>query len=166
MILGRNQAAADNIIAGFPRTPASTPAEEASDYSFIKVDASSMAQIRSVTSKLSKELDKINFLVVTAGYTSLKGRDETEEGIDRKMACNFYARFRMIQDLIPLVEKAEEGGEKTGVISVLAAGRGGPIDINDLGLHKGYGVTSSRYHAIAYTDAVFEVSRFVQSHLL
>jgi NAD(P)-dependent dehydrogenase (short-subunit alcohol dehydrogenase family) len=160
VIMGRNQVAADRIIAGFPKTSASTPTEEASDYSFIKVDATSIAQIRNVTSELSKDLDKINFIVTTAGFMTLKGRDETSEGLDRKMACNFYARFRLIQDLIPLVEKAVEMGEQTGVVNVLAPGRGGPITTEDLGLVKTYGSINARYHAIAYNDVAFEASLF------
>lgn len=160
VIMGRNQIAADRIIAGFPTTSASTPTDEASDYSFIKVDATSMAQIRNVASKLCKELDKINFIVTTAGFTTLKGRDETSEGLDRKMACNFYARFGLIQDLIPLVEKAAEMGEQTGVVNVFAPGRGGPIATEDLGLVKTYSLRNAHHHAIAYNDVAFEVSLF------
>jgi NAD(P)-dependent dehydrogenase (short-subunit alcohol dehydrogenase family) len=158
VIMGRNQVAADKIISGFPKTSTSTPMDEASDYSFIKVDATSMAQIREVATNLSKELDKINFIVTTAGFVTLKGRDETSEGLDRKMACNFYARFRLIQGLMPLVEKAAEMGERTGVVNVFAPGRGGPITTEDLGLVKTYSLRNSAHHAIAYNDVAFEVS--------
>lgn len=156
ILLGRNQAAADKIIAGLTKSPDSTPPEEASKYSFIKVDATSMAQVREVTSKLTQELDKINFIVATTGFLTLKGRDETTEGIDRKLSCNFYARFRFIYDLMPLVEKAAEKGEQTGVVSVLAAGRGGEVDLNDLGLVKGYSLRNAEGHAITYTDSAFQ----------
>lgn len=158
IIMGRNQAAAEKIIAGFPKTPASTPTEEASDYSFIKVDATSMAQIREVASKLSKELDKVNFVVATTGFLTMKGRDETSEGLDRKMSCNFYARFRLIYDLLPLVEKAAQVGEQTGVVSVLGAGQGGRIETNDLGLTKTYTLRNALQHSVVYTDTVFEVT--------
>lgn len=158
IIMGRNQAMAEKIIAGFPKTPAS-------DYSFIKVDATSMAQIREVASKLSKELDKVNFVVATSGFLTMKGRDETNEGLDRKMACNFYARFRLIYDLLPLVEKAAQIGEQTGVISVLSAGRGGHIETNDLGLAKSYTLRNALQHSIVYKDTVFEVSFVLDLHI-
>lgn len=156
ILLGRNQDAANKIIASFPQTPAGTPAEEESKYSFIKVDATSMAQVREVTAKLSNELDKINFIVASAGYSTLKGRDESPEGIDRKIACTFYARFRFIHDLAPLVEKAAEKQEQTGIMSVFAAGRGSQIDLNDLGLVKGYSQTRAHDDMVTYTDAAFE----------
>ncbi|KIM28621.1 hypothetical protein M408DRAFT_329384 [Serendipita vermifera MAFF 305830] len=163
ILLGRNQDAANKIIASFPQTPVGTPAEEESKYSFIKVDATSMAQVREVTAKLSNELDKINFIVASAGYSTLKGRDESPEGIDRKIACTFYARFRFIHDLAPLVEKAAEKQEQTGIMSVFAAGRGSQIDLNDLGLVKGYSQTRAHDDMVTYTDAAFEVSLSVQS---
>jgi len=157
VLLGRNQEAADRIIATFPRTPDGTSPGGESKYSFVKVDATSMAQIRSAAAKLSTELDKINFIVVTAGYSTLKGRDETPEGIDRKMACNFYARFRFIHDLVPLVHKAAERGEQTGVMSVFDAGSGSAIDLDDLGLTKGFTLRKAHDHVVTYKDAVFEV---------
>ena len=157
VILGRNQEAANRIIASFPHTPDGTPSDQESKYSFVKVDATSMAQVREVTSKLSKELDKINFIVLSTGFLSTKGRDETSEGIDRKLACNFYARFRFIFDLVPLVAKAEEKGERTGVMSVLSAGDGGAVNMNDLGLVKTFSLARGLSHAVTFTDATFEV---------
>jgi NAD(P)-dependent dehydrogenase (short-subunit alcohol dehydrogenase family) len=158
ILLGRNQAAADRIIASFPRTPEGTSPAEESKYSFIKVDATSMAEVRKVTTNLSKELDKVNFIVVSPAYFSLGGRNETSEGIDRKMACHFYGRFRLIYNLAPLVGKAAENGEQTGVMSVLIAGWGSAVDLNDLGLAKGYTWKKARDHTATYNDAVFEVS--------
>ncbi|KIM20954.1 hypothetical protein M408DRAFT_81264 [Serendipita vermifera MAFF 305830] len=156
VLLGRNEDAADKIIASLPRTPDGTPTEQESKYSFVKVDATSMAQVREVTTKLTNELDKINFLVLSSGFLSMKGRDETSEGIDRKMACNFYARFRVAYDLAPLVEKAAERGERTGVMSILSAGKGGQVDLNDLGLVKGFSLKAAHDHATTCTDAAFE----------
>ncbi|KAG8810299.1 hypothetical protein FRC19_004633 [Serendipita sp. 401] len=156
ILLGRNEEAAKKIIASFPHTDASVPEHEASNYSFIKVDATSMAQVREVTKNLREELGKINYIVATAGFTTTKGRDETSEGIDRKMACNFYARFRFIHDLAPLVEKAADRGELVGVTSILAAGRGGRVELDNLGLMKGYGRRTAQEHAVTYTDAAME----------
>jgi NAD(P)-dependent dehydrogenase (short-subunit alcohol dehydrogenase family) len=160
ILLGRNQAAAEEIIASFPKTDPSTPAEDASEYSFVKVDATSMAQVREVTAQLKSELPKINFIIATAGFTNFKGREETSEGIDRKMACNFYARFRFIRELAPLVQKTAENGEHTAVMSVFAAGRTAAVDLNDLGLVKGYSIVRQRTHAVTYTDCTMQVSPY------
>ncbi|KAG9032745.1 hypothetical protein FS842_004051 [Serendipita sp. 407] len=156
ILLGRNEAAANKIIAGFPKTDPSVPEHEASKYSFIKVDATSMAQVREVTARLKGELEKVNFIITTTGFLTTRGRDETNEGIDRKLACNFYARFRLIHDLAPLVEKAAENGETVGVASILSAGHGGPIELDDLGLVKGFTLRKGLLHAVTYTDAAME----------
>ncbi|KAG8861331.1 hypothetical protein FRC20_011476 [Serendipita sp. 405] len=117
ILFGRNEEAAKRIIAGFPHTDPSMSEQDASKYEFIKVDATSMAQVRELTMQLRERLDKVNFIVATTGFFTLKGsREETSEGIDRKLACHFYARFRFIHDLAPLVEKAAEN-EMVGVIS-------------------------------------------------
>lgn len=156
ILLGRNEESAKRIISGFPQKTGS--GEEASKYEFVKVDATSMKGIREVTSKLHKELPKINYIVASTGYLTLKGRDPTPEGIDRKIACNFYARFRFIHDLLPLVDKAAESGEDVGVMSVFSAGHGGPVDTNDMLLEKGFSLGASLGHAVTYTDCAFEVS--------
>ncbi|KAG8849784.1 hypothetical protein FRB91_009598 [Serendipita sp. 411] len=63
-----------NIIAGFPKTDPSVPEHEDSKYSFIKVDATSMAQVREVTARLKGESEKVNFIVASTGFLTLKGR--------------------------------------------------------------------------------------------
>ncbi|KAG8832720.1 hypothetical protein FRC20_007849 [Serendipita sp. 405] len=115
-----------------------------------------MAQVREVAARLNGELEKVNFIVATTGFLTTRGRDETSEGIDKKLACNFYARFRFIHDLAPLVEKAADKGETVGVASVLGAGKGGPIELDDLGLVKDFTLRKAAAHAITYNDAAME----------
>jgi NAD(P)-dependent dehydrogenase (short-subunit alcohol dehydrogenase family) len=158
IIMGRNKDAAEAIITSLPKTSPSTPPKEASEYSFIKVDATSMTEVREVAAQLKSQLLKINFIITTPGVTNLKGRDETSEGIDRKMACFFYARYRFIHDLAPLVERAADNGEHTAIASILAAGTGSAVDLNDLGLVKGYSLMTFRRHLVTYTDCVMQVS--------
>lgn len=161
ILLGRNEDAARRIIDKFPNNSGNGNEHEASKYEFIKVDATSMKAIREITSRLTKELSKINFIVATAGFATFRGRDPTPppESIDRKLACNFYARFRFIHDLLPLIEKAASDGEQVGVMSVLFAGRAtAGVELDNLGLIRGYGIKNAQNHTATYTDCVFEVS--------
>lgn len=59
---------------------------------------------------------------------TLNGRDETSdsEGLDKKLALHYYARWKFIKDLIPLLRRAKDAGEDAKVLSVLGAGHGGP----------------------------------------
>lgn len=156
ILLGRNEASAQRIIASFPKTDDSVPQDEPSDYSFIKLDATLMKEVRRVTDLLAKELVKINFIVTTTAFFDYGGREETCEGVDKKMACLFYARFKFIYDLVPLVQKAAGAGETTGITSIFAAGLGAAIDLDDLDMKKKYSKLRCRYQWATYTDSVFQ----------
>jgi NAD(P)-dependent dehydrogenase (short-subunit alcohol dehydrogenase family) len=108
IIGGRNETAANTIIATFPR-----PTRTGALHEFVYCDALLMKNVDSTTTDLLKRLPKINFLVLTPGFLTLKGRTEMEEGIDRKLALNYYARWKFIKDLMPLLRKAK------GIISDL-----------------------------------------------
>jgi hypothetical protein len=42
--------------------------------------------------------------------------------MDKKLALNYYARWKFVYDLMPLLEKAKAQGEEARVLTVLAAG--------------------------------------------
>jgi len=86
----------------------------------------------------------------------LKGRDETVEGLDKKLALNYYARWKFINDLMPLLRKAKDAGEDAKVMSVLGAGTGGVIDLDDLGVKKRYNLYTAGVAAATYNDLMIE----------
>jgi NAD(P)-dependent dehydrogenase (short-subunit alcohol dehydrogenase family) len=156
IICGRNRAAADSIIAAFPKTTKSR-------YEFVECDATLMKNVQATTTSLLSSLPKLNYLFITTGYLTLKGRDETSEGIDKKLALNYYARWKFIYDLMPLLRKAKDAGEDAKAMSVLAAGKGGPIDLDDLGLKKGFSLSAAGVAAATYNDLMIEVRSFVRA---
>ena len=116
-----------------------------------------MKNVQATTTNLLSSLPKLNYLVATVGFLTLKGRDETSEGLDKKLALNYYARWKFVNDLMPLLRKAKDAGEDAKVLSVLAAGHGGPIDLDDLGLKKGYSLSAAGVAAASYNDLMIEV---------
>jgi hypothetical protein len=50
----------------------------------------------------------VNILFMTPGYLTLRGRDETSEGLDRKFALHYYARMRFVHRLLPLLASAAD----------------------------------------------------------
>ena len=87
---------------------------------------------------------KINYLVLSPGIMTLNGRDETSEGNwPKKLAVHYYARSRFIHDLLPSLERAKEAGEEAKTMSVLGSGKGGEIDVEDLGLKKNFSLTNA-----------------------
>ncbi|KAF8680540.1 KR domain [Rhizoctonia solani] len=149
VLCGRNKSAADKIIEGLPQT-------SNSKYEFEQCDATLMSNVRSTTSSLAGRLTKLNYLVLSPGFLTLKGRDETSEGMDKKLALNYYARWRFVYDLMPLLEKAKAQGEEARVLTVLAAGTNGKLDESNLDLKKGYGLKAAADNATAMNDYMVE----------
>ncbi|KAJ7030698.1 NAD(P)-binding protein [Mycena alexandri] len=147
VLVGRNRAAAEAILATFPK-----PAIPGISHEFVECDISLMKNVRLVAKELSTRTPKINFLVLTPGVMTLNGRNETEEGIDRKLAVHYYGRWRFIRDLLPGLESATKAGEDAKVMTVLSAGHGGTIDIEDLGLKKSYSLAKAAAAAPTYSD--------------
>ncbi|KAJ7864197.1 NAD(P)-binding protein [Mycena leptocephala] len=142
ILVGRNRAAAQSILATFPKPGPGTTHE------FVECDITLMSNVH----RLRARIPKINFLVLTTGVMTMDGRNETAEGIDRKLAVHYYGRWRFIKDLLPAVEAAKEAGEDRKVMSVLAAGYGGKIDLEDLGLKKSFSVGNAAAAAPTYND--------------
>lgn len=152
IIVGRNRSAATSLLAAFPSPPPSAK------HGFIEIqDATDMNEVHSVTQGLLASLPRINFLVLSTGYLNLGGRDETAAGIDKHLAVSYYSRWKIIHDLLPSLEASRDAGEDVSVLSVLAAGEGQKIDLDDLGLRKTYSIGNALGSGPTYTDLALEV---------
>ncbi|KAJ3575029.1 hypothetical protein NP233_g1377 [Leucocoprinus birnbaumii] len=120
IIIGRNRAAGEDILSKLPK-----PQNPNVKHEFIQCDVTRMKNVRSVTQELLSRHPKINYLVMTPGFTSLNGRNETEEGLDTKLAVHYYSRWKFTNDLLPALNQAKREGEDAKVISVFSAGQGG-----------------------------------------
>ncbi|KAL0957958.1 hypothetical protein HGRIS_000138 [Hohenbuehelia grisea] len=151
VIIGRNRRAAQASIDTFPKPTSGTFTHE-----FVECDVSLMKNVREVTSVLVKRLPKVNFLVMSTGVFVLTGRNETVEGIDEKMALNYYARWKFTHDLLPLLRKAADAGEDARVFSLMGAGGGKPVDMGDLGLKRTHTVMGCVSTLATYNDMMME----------
>ena len=152
VIVGRNKSAADEIIASFPK-----PTKPGAKHEFVSCDVFLMRNIQATTTSLRERLPKINFLMLSPGLFNLHGRDETVEGIDKRLGLHYYARWKFVYDLLPLVRKAKDAGEDAKIMSILGAGHGGPVDLNNLGLKKSFSPAKAGLASPTYTDLMFEV---------
>ena len=89
ILIGRNRAAAEKVIASFPK-----PKTQDVQHEFVECDVTLMRNVRKTTAELVQRLPKVNYLVLTQGKLTTKGRDETDEGIDSKLALHYYSRWR------------------------------------------------------------------------
>ncbi|OSX59803.1 hypothetical protein POSPLADRAFT_1048273 [Postia placenta MAD-698-R-SB12] len=151
IIVGRNRAAAESIFATLP-----APVLPDARYEFVECDVTLVKNVAATTSALLARLPKVNYLVLSPGILSFRGRRDTSEGIDRKLALSYYARWKFTQDLLPLLRAAKGAGEDARVMSVLAAGEGGKIDVEDLGLKESYSGFNAMLVASTYNDLMVE----------
>jgi NAD(P)-dependent dehydrogenase (short-subunit alcohol dehydrogenase family) len=151
IICGRNRKAADEIIATFPKTSNSL-------YEFIECDASLMKNVVTSANEVKSKISTLNYLVLSQGIFTFQGRTETSEGIDVKMALHFYSRWKFVDELLPLLQKAAEQGQEARVMSVLAPGNGGKVNVDDLGLKKTYSVAAAGLQVPTYNDLFVQVS--------
>jgi NAD(P)-dependent dehydrogenase (short-subunit alcohol dehydrogenase family) len=171
IIVGRNRAAAERILDALAKPPsqsaipsATTPSEQAGSSSasyareFVECDATLMKNVDRATKEILARHKEINYLVISCGFSALGGRDETSEGIDKKLAVHYYARWKFIGDLLPALERARSGGKEATVMSVMAPSYGGEIDVNNLDLKKSYSAPKAALVAPTYNDLMMEVS--------
>ncbi|TRM66834.1 hypothetical protein BD626DRAFT_483973 [Schizophyllum amplum] len=126
IIIARNKVAADELIASLP-----SPAKDLSE--FVYCEASLMRNIDAACAQLAeRDVDKINYLVLSVGEFVAYKRELTEEGLDRNLAPAFFGRFRWTQNLAPMLDRAAESGEEAKVMTVALGGKGGTIDWDDL----------------------------------
>jgi len=153
VIVGRNRASAEKLFNSLRESGSD------GDYEFVECDATLMKNVKHAAGEILSRHPKINYLVFSQGYLTLDGYTPTSEGIDKKLALNYYSRFRFITDLLPALQRGQEEDNVGKVMSVLAPGKGGPIDdfVDDMGLKDHYSTTSAKNAAPTYNDLMMEV---------
>jgi NAD(P)-dependent dehydrogenase (short-subunit alcohol dehydrogenase family) len=152
-LIGRSRSAADSAISLIKTiNPSAQPA-------FIQSDISLLKNVDSVCAEIAAKERKLNILFMTPGYMTLKSRDETSEGLDRKFVLHYYARMRFVTNLLPLLNAAANNtsinanGTLSRVVSVLdphtsvRAGGSGTLNFSDLSLKETFSLKSCGAHA-------------------
>ncbi|KAJ7059765.1 hypothetical protein C8F01DRAFT_1059117 [Mycena amicta] len=135
ILVGRNEAAAQRILERMPK-----PTQTSGTFTreFLHCDLSLIANVKRTAATIHTRFPQgVNFLFMSAGEISLSGSDITTEGVELQMAQLFYSKWAFIDGLLPALRAAREAGQDARVAAIHTAGRGGPIDVNDLGLLKG-----------------------------
>ncbi|KAJ3753180.1 NAD(P)-binding protein [Lentinula raphanica] len=150
IIVGRNKSAADELISSFPKPPLDSPKVL---HEFVPCDVSLISNVHKTTSELSQNLQQIDYLVLSSGVFIFTSRNETSEGIDDKMALSYYSRWTFIHDLMPLLQKSDQGAK---VYSILASGANAPIDRDNMDLKKEHTLSKMLAALTTYTNVAFQ----------
>ncbi|KAF2476339.1 uncharacterized protein BDR25DRAFT_375228 [Lindgomyces ingoldianus] len=155
-LIGRNQVEATRIIDELHELNPS------SKLNFIKSDVSLLRNVDEVCKEIKEKENKVNLLFMTVGYLTLKGRDETEEGLDRKFSLHYYARMRFAQNLTPLLNSAANdmgpNARLARVVSVLDPQLGLKLvpNFSDLSLKNSFSLKNCGIHASAMNNFALE----------
>jgi NAD(P)-dependent dehydrogenase (short-subunit alcohol dehydrogenase family) len=157
ILVGRNRPTATAILARLEKPPVPGLTRE-----FLPCDLTLIANAKRTAAAIRERFPRIHFLFLSAGAVSLKGLDIGEEGVDRQMAALYYSKWAFIEGLLPALRAAHGAGEDARVAALHTAGRGGPVDLDDLGLMKGIsgGLKSVRKlvpQLASYQDLMAEV---------
>ena len=107
---------------------------------FVNCDASSFGSVKALALKVKEIVESnggaVNYVITTCGQLTTEGTDRTPDGVEKKLAMNYYSRFLLCEQLLPNMEAAREKGQPARFLSVLAPGRGGELNMDDFGLEK------------------------------
>ncbi|KAF7712872.1 Uncharacterized protein PECH_001845 [Penicillium ucsense] len=167
-LIGRSRSAADTAIASMKNiNPSSQPF-------FLQSDISLLKNVDKACAEIAAREQKVNLLFMTPGVMTMKGRQETAEGLDRKFVLHYYARMRFIYNLLPLLREAarqralSDGTRLSRVVSVfdpmvsIRAGGSGTLDFSDLSLKKTFSLQRCGAHASLMGNFLLECLAHLQ----
>ncbi|EFC44979.1 FabG domain-containing protein [Naegleria gruberi] len=154
-IMGRNAQAGKEIIEEMKRI------FPQGKFEMIPVDASSMKDIKRVCEEYKKNHNRLDYLVLSQGISSMAGRTETKEGIDVKLALHYYGRVMFVRELQDLLRSTLTISSDVRVLTVLSAGiHGTYTNLNDLDLKEDFSLKNAADAAGFYNDlAMDQLSR-------
>ncbi|MCJ1316207.1 hypothetical protein MMC15_001527 [Xylographa vitiligo] len=143
--VGRSQEAGDRIAAECKALNGD------GQYTFIKADTSLLSNVDAVCRDIKSKETVVNLLFLTTG--TLKFGDRTAEDLHYAAALITYSRTRFVVNLLPLLRRAPS---LRRVVSVLAAGKEGPVDASNLQGWRMTNMLAQRGHGASQVTLALE----------
>ncbi|KAF5582359.1 NAD(P)-binding protein [Fusarium pseudoanthophilum] len=126
------------------------PANLPPNIEFSPIEATSMRGIKQWADNFKVRLagHRIVLLILSQGTSNFAGRDETNEGIDRKMVLHYYGRQLIVRELTPVLEQDAK------ILFILNGREGSPAHINwdDLELRTSYSMSTASQQCATMLD--------------
>ncbi|KAJ5485326.1 hypothetical protein N7539_005314 [Penicillium diatomitis] len=90
---------------------------------FLQSDISLLKNVDKACAEIAPREQKVNLLFMTPGVMTMKGRQETAEGLDRKFVLHYYARMRFIYKLLPLLRRLHNRGPRVMALGYRGSSR-------------------------------------------
>jgi NAD(P)-dependent dehydrogenase (short-subunit alcohol dehydrogenase family) len=159
-LIGRNESEATRIKQELQSINSSSIVD------FNKRDVSLLREVDEACKVIKEREKKVNLLFMTIGALTLKGRDETKEGLDRKFALHYYSRMRFAQNLMPELTAAANDTDPNANLSRVVSvydpfvGKKGGLNFADLSLKTSFSLGACATHASAMQN--FALGRFAR----
>ncbi|KAF3920255.1 hypothetical protein AA313_de0207978 [Arthrobotrys entomopaga] len=154
--IGRSQSSAERIISSLQ------PLNPTGHLEFIQADVSLLKNVDEATRKFLEKETEVNLLVMSQGVLTMEGRTETSEGIDTKLALNYFSRAKLISNLLPALTSAAASSSSSSptfgarVLSILSTGQESDIDFDDYELKNTYTLRRALTHAVTSNSAIVQ----------
>lgn len=148
-IVGRNDHAGQETVL------AMRAVNPAGNHTYVKCDAMLLSNVRLMTQQFVATASRLDYVVFCQTKATMQGYTPTAEGIDEKLALNYYSRVFATEMLLPLLKRtASQFGADVRVLSVLSAGVHKPYEgyAADPSLKDTYSLSNAANAAGFYTD--------------
>ncbi|KAK4935451.1 hypothetical protein LTR10_023497 [Elasticomyces elasticus] len=122
------------------------------NFVFLEAEISLLSEVDAACKQIMAAEEKVDYLYMSAGLLPLNGAEYTKEGLEMCMALSYYARMRMIVNLLPLLRQSPQ----PRVLSVLNGGNEQRMYDNDLDLKQHWSVLAAINHSTTMTSLSFE----------
>ena len=131
-------------------------ASSSNTHAFVACDAALLGAggVRDCAAAIAAKHPRVDALVQTQGIASMAGRDDTPEGLDRKLSVHYFSRVAFALALLPQLRAAERGT----VLSVLSGGVHSAYAhaSTDFELKHNYSIKNAADAAGFYNDAAWD----------
>lgn len=129
-------------------------------YEIIEADVSLIAEVDKIITAVKKKETKLDVLVLSTGFLAFDGFNPTAEGHDPSLVTAYYSRLRIVQQLLPLLNESAS----PRILSILAAGKEGPMKEDDLDLQTPGNWTTWQSAIHGTTMGTLSLERFARQN--
>ncbi|KAI2601734.1 hypothetical protein GGR54DRAFT_71250 [Hypoxylon sp. NC1633] len=123
-----------------------------SDIVFLEAQFYLLADVDAACEQIAEEQQAVDYLYMSPGLIPVNGPEYTAEGLETCFAISFYARMRLVHNLLPLLRQSS----RPRVLSVLNAGHERALVDNDLGLEQNWSAFAVVDHSTTMTSLAFD----------
>ncbi|KAI1387794.1 uncharacterized protein F4822DRAFT_407593 [Hypoxylon trugodes] len=119
---------------------------------FLQAQVSLLADVDTVCKKIANQERAVDYLFMSPGLIPINGPEYTKEGLEICFAMSYYARMRLIHNLLPLLRRSSQ----PRILSVLNGGKEKQMRDDDIGLEKHWSSLAVVGHSSTMTSLSFD----------